>query len=161
MRISIAFLIVLVGCSIDAAAADNIPKLNAGPSCEAAARGAVVAGRDKEACLVDERQAQEQAAKNWSQYRSADKEECVGLVNKGGPASYVELLSCLEVMRDARSAQDLEPSLFENGKLDVRKMDASVLRELGENKLGENNVVRGRVGAQKKRTKTGRVSQSQ
>src|SRR5580704_12298028 len=142
MRISIVFLIVLVGCSIGAAAADNVPKLNVGPSCEAAARGAVAAGRDKEACLGDERQAQEQATKNWSQYRSADKEECVGMINKGGPASYVELLSCLEVMRDARSAQDLEPPLLENGKLDVRKIDASVLRE-----LGENNDGRGRVGA--------------
>jgi hypothetical protein len=158
VRIGIVFLLVLVGSSMGSAAADNVPKLNIGPSCEAAARGAVVAGRNIEACLGDERQAQEQAAKNWSQYRSEDKQQCVTLVNKGGPPSYVELLSCLEVMKDARSmqAQDLDAPLFENGKLDVRKIDASVLRE-----LGENNDRRGRVGAQKKRTRTGRASQSQ
>jgi hypothetical protein len=158
VRISIVFLIVLVGCRIGPAAADNVPKLNAGPSCEAAASGAVVAGRNKEACMADKRAAQEQATKNWSQYRSADKEQCIGLVNKGGPASYVELLSCLEVMKDARAiqVQELGGPLLETGKLDVRKMDTSVLRE-----LGENNGGRGPVGARKQRTRTGGASQSQ
>ena len=133
MRIRIVFLIVLVGCSIGAAAADNVPKLNVGPSCEAAARGAVAAGRDKEACLGDERQAQEQATKNWSQYRSADKEECVGMINKGGPASYVELLSCLEIMRDARNIQKDaldDPLLDKNGELDTRALMPAYLKDL-------------------------------
>jgi hypothetical protein len=133
MRISIVFLIVLVGCSIGAAAADNVPKLNVGPSCEAAARGAVAAGRDKEACLGDERQAQEQATKNWSQYRSADKEECVGMINKGGPASYVELLSCLEIMRDAKNIQKDaldDPLLDKNGELDTRALMPAYLKDL-------------------------------
>jgi phosphoserine phosphatase len=31
VRISIVFLVVLVGCTVGAAAADNVPKLNAGP----------------------------------------------------------------------------------------------------------------------------------
>jgi hypothetical protein len=31
------------------------------------------------------------------------------LENSGGPASYVELLSCLEVMRDARTIQREDP----------------------------------------------------
>jgi hypothetical protein len=133
MRISIVFLIVLVGCCIGAAAADNVPKLNVGPSCEAAARGAVAAGRDKEACLGDERQAQEQATKNWSQYRSADKEECVGMINKGGPASYVELLSCLEIMRDAKNIQKDaldDPLLDKNGELDTRALMPAYLKDL-------------------------------
>jgi hypothetical protein len=133
VRISIVFLIVLVGCSMGAAAADNVPKLNVGPSCEAAARGAVAAGRDKEACLGDERQAQEQATKNWSQYRSADKEECVGMINKGGPASYVELLSCLEIMRDAKNIQKDaldDPLLDKNGELDTRALMPAYLKDL-------------------------------
>jgi hypothetical protein len=133
MRIRIVFLIVLVGWSIGAAAADNVPKLNVGPSCEAAARGAVAAGRDKEACLGDERQAQEQATKNWSQYRSADKEECVGMINKGGPASYVELLSCLEIMRDAKNIQKDaldDPLLDKNGELDTRALMPAYLKDL-------------------------------
>ena len=46
-----------------------IPKLNVEPSCKAAAAGSVVQGRNKEACLVDERGAREELAKEWSQYR--------------------------------------------------------------------------------------------
>ena len=134
MRIMVASSFILLGCRIGIAAVNDLPKLDVEPSCESAARAAVVAGRNKQACLEDERGAQEQVAKNWLQYLPVDKQECVTLMNKGGPASYVELLSCLEVMRDSRSiaASEVGGALFENGKFDVRKMDASVFRELGE-----------------------------
>jgi hypothetical protein len=85
------------------ALADSPPRLNVSPSCEAAARGAISAGRDKEACLIDERTAEGVLAQNWSRYDAADKTQCVGNVKTGGPASYVELLSCLEIMRDAKA----------------------------------------------------------
>jgi hypothetical protein len=31
------------------------------------------------------------------------------MISKGGPASYVELLSCLEIMKDAAAIQKAEP----------------------------------------------------
>jgi hypothetical protein len=131
MRVIVVLFIALLGWKMDIAAADDVPKLNVNPSCEAAAQGAVVQGRNKEACLEDERGAREQLAKNWSQYLPADKQQCVSLVAKGGPPSYVELISCLEALRDARSiSKDLDRPLFENGRLDVRKMDASVFGDL-------------------------------
>jgi hypothetical protein len=108
MRIIVVLFIALLGWKIDIAAADDVPKLNAEPSCKAAAAGSVVEGRNEEACLVAERGAREELAKNWSQYLPADKQQCVGLINKGGPPSYVELLSCLQVMRDARSISAAE-----------------------------------------------------
>jgi hypothetical protein len=40
--------------------AGSPPKLNIGSSCDAAAKGAIGAGRDKEACLGDELAAREQ-----------------------------------------------------------------------------------------------------
>ena len=46
---------------------------------------------------------------NWPNYLAADKTDCVTLEKSGGPASYVELLSCLEVMRDARSIRNEDP----------------------------------------------------
>jgi hypothetical protein len=93
------------------ARADNgVLKLDVGPSCEAAAQGSVGAGRDKQACLDDENRAKEQVTPNWSQYRDADKQQCVELIREGGPASYVELLTCLEVMRDARSLESGPPT---------------------------------------------------
>jgi hypothetical protein len=85
------------------ARADSPPRLDVNQSCEAAARGAISAGRDKDACLSDEHTAEGVLSQNWSKYSAADKTQCVGNVKTGGPASYVELLSCLEIMRDAKA----------------------------------------------------------
>jgi hypothetical protein len=73
------------------------PILQVGPSCEAAGRGAVVLGRNKEACLADETVSQDTLKQNWSKYPAADK------------TTYVELLSCLEVLRDAKSILSTDP----------------------------------------------------
>jgi hypothetical protein len=85
------------------------PVLQVGTSCEAAGRGAVVLGRNKEACLADETTAQDTLKQNWAKYAANDKTQCVGMTKTGGPASYVELLSCLEIMRDARQIKNADP----------------------------------------------------
>jgi hypothetical protein len=80
-----------------------------GPSCEAAGREAVVLSRNKEACLADENGALKTLKENWSKYAAGDKTLCIGMESTGGPASYVELLSCLEVNRDARDIRSADP----------------------------------------------------
>jgi hypothetical protein len=45
---------------------------------------------------------------NWPKYAAADKNECIGMVTTGGPASYVELLSCVEILRDARNIRNTD-----------------------------------------------------
>jgi hypothetical protein len=104
----IALVALTLGLQTAIALADSPPKLDVSPSCNAAARGAISAGRDKEACLGDERTAQDTLSQNWSKYNAADKTQCVGNVKTGGPASYVELLSCLEIMRDAKAIRQGE-----------------------------------------------------
>jgi len=99
--------------------ADSPPNLQVGPSCEAAGRGSVILGRNKEACLADETTAENTLRQNWPKYLAADKADCVTLEHSGGPASYVELLSCLEVMRDARSIQNKDPLGSELGPADA------------------------------------------
>src|ERR1700731_1642916 len=86
--------------------------------------------------MADERAAQDQLAKNWPQYAASDRAQCVGIVSKGGPPSYVELLSCLEIMRDARTARvnDAEhPFLNNEGQIDTRS-----LLYLGENAFDQS-----------------------
>jgi hypothetical protein len=102
----IAIAVLLLGLPAAAAFADSPPKLDVTTSCSAAARGAISAGRDKESCLADERAAEDILAKGWSDFNSDDKTQCIGNVKTGGPASYVELLSCLEVMRDAKKFRE-------------------------------------------------------
>jgi len=103
-RIAIASL--LLGPQVAIAIADDPPILNVTTTCDAAAKYSVVAGRDNESCLGDERDAQSTLRKNWSKYNAADKTQCIGTVTTGGPPSYVELLSCLEVMRDAKDIRE-------------------------------------------------------
>ena len=100
---------LLCGVQAGVALADGPPKLNVAPSCEAAARGAIVIGRDKAACMGDENAALDVLKQNWSKYASSDKTQCIGNVQTGGPASYVELLSCIEIMRDAKMIRNAGP----------------------------------------------------
>ena len=58
--------------------------------------------------MDDELTAQEMLAKNWSQYTRPHKTQCVGMTTQGGP-SYVELISCLDIMRDADTIRKADP----------------------------------------------------
>ena len=103
-----AVVVLLLGPAATVALADSPPKLDVSGSCNAAARGAISVGRDKESCLADENAAAETLTQNWSKYIDADKTQCIGNVKTGGPPSYVELLSCLEIMRDAKDIREAD-----------------------------------------------------
>ena len=112
----IAIVVMSLGSQAGFAVADSPPKLNVGPSCDAAARGAISLGRNAAACLGDERDAQVQLTNNWSQYSRAHKTQCVGMTTRGGPSSYVELISCLDIMKDAAAIYKADPLFGEFGK---------------------------------------------
>jgi hypothetical protein len=99
----------------------SAPTLQVEPSCEAAGRGAIVLGRNKEACLADETTAQDTLKQNWSKYVASDKSDCLGMVTTGGPASYVELLSCVEILRDARNIRNAAPLESDNKSVSPRR----------------------------------------
>jgi hypothetical protein len=101
----IAIAVLLLGLPA-AALGDGPPRLDVNPSCEAAARVAVSKGRDKDSCLADEQTARDLLTKGWASYNATHKTQCIGNVKTGGPASYVELLACLEVMRDAKKYRE-------------------------------------------------------
>jgi hypothetical protein len=106
-RIAVASL--LLGLHAAVALADEPPKLDVTTTCNAASQYAISAGRDKDACLGDERTAEDALARNWSKYSADDKSQCIGTVKTGGPSSYVELLSCIEVLRDAKELREEDP----------------------------------------------------
>ena len=109
------------GAQIARVRAGGTPTLQVGPSCEAAARGAIVLGRNKEACLADETTAQDTLKQNWSKYVASDKSDCLGMVTTGGPASYVELLSCVEILRDARNIRNADALESDNASVSTRR----------------------------------------
>jgi hypothetical protein len=54
--------------------------------------------------------------KNWSQYSRAHKTQCIGMTTRGGPSSYVELISCLDIMKDAAALYKADPLFGNFGK---------------------------------------------
>ena len=66
--------------------------------------------------MGDERQAEDALTKNWSQYTGAHKTQCVGMTSRGGAASYVELISCLDIMKDAAAINKADPFFGNFGK---------------------------------------------
>jgi hypothetical protein len=59
--------------------------------------------------------------KNWSKYSGTDKQQCLGMEKTGGPSSYVELLSCLEIRRDARDIRNGGPLETDGSPLSTRR----------------------------------------
>jgi hypothetical protein len=57
-----------------------------------------------ERCSQDETTALVQLRTEWAQFAGTDQKTCMVATTTGGFASYVELLSCLEMARDVVSA---------------------------------------------------------
>ena len=55
---------------------------------------------------MSEQAARSQLEKDWSQYSKAQHSQCDGLVTTGGAPSYVELLTCLEMAKQAKEVPE-------------------------------------------------------
>jgi hypothetical protein len=86
-------------------AADSVPTFNIEPFCRAVASRAAPVG-DEKICLQEEREARDQLLQRWSQFPPADKIYCERLATTGGDPTYTELLTCLELQRDARNLRE-------------------------------------------------------
>jgi len=106
MRLTAFLTVMLLSSNFALAAVDKVPTFDVDPSCHAAVVAGLGNGRTLQACLKDEHEAQAQLTKLWSEFPSADRSQCEGLATMGGPKSYVELLTCLEMARDVRKLRD-------------------------------------------------------
>jgi hypothetical protein len=85
--------------------ADGPPQLDVQGSCNAvASRG--TSGRTSDACMNEENTARNTLRDKWAQFTSSQRSRCTGLVRTGGPPSYVELLTCLEMAEQAQKIPD-------------------------------------------------------
>jgi hypothetical protein len=57
-------------------------------------------------CSEDEGAALRELQETWAQFAGADRKTCTTEATIGDFASYVELLSCLEMTRDAKSTRE-------------------------------------------------------
>jgi hypothetical protein len=91
----------LVG-DVALAAVEQVPSFDVDPSCRAAASRAGSQSYES-ICRRKEQQARATLEQLWPQFTSADRTQCVQLSTLGGKPTYTELLTCLELARDARA----------------------------------------------------------
>ena len=101
MKPTLVYLPVLLLGSQIVLAANAVPKIDIGRSCQSAGAAAGAATRDKTACEEDENKARATLEKEWSQFTPSDRTRCAQLITVGGGPSYVELLTCLELAKQA------------------------------------------------------------
>jgi hypothetical protein len=79
-------------------APDGVPNFNIGSIC-----GRVSGVVETSAgCADDEQNARDELNKAWTHYDSSERARCADLSSASGLASYVELLTCLQLADDAK-----------------------------------------------------------
>jgi hypothetical protein len=82
------------------AASDAVPRFNIEPSCKGGLDSPGLNERYSR-CISEENNARQKLEASWSNWPAADRSQCSDTAKMGAP-SYVELLTCLEMARDAR-----------------------------------------------------------
>jgi len=85
------------------ATADSVPKLDLTPTCRGAATNDPLMRQNVKSCLRAEDVARAQLARTWKRFPREDRGFCTQSATMGGIASYVQLLTCLELRQYART----------------------------------------------------------
>jgi hypothetical protein len=111
----IPFAGIFIGSGLLVNVAATVPTYNVRPTCRAAIELSAVSGRTVEMCEASEAQARNEIVKGWSSFSEPTKHRCLQTSARHAP-SYVELLICLESMRDMEKRQGRERAAGESPK---------------------------------------------
>ncbi len=89
---------LILATHLIAGSAASIPQFDIVKSCKAEADDSA----GMATCIRDENDARDQLKAEWSSFDSTDKPNCRNETSEDSTPSYVELLTCLEMARDAR-----------------------------------------------------------
>jgi len=98
-----AFAVLIADAGV---AADKVPEINLDKTCRAAVTTGVRVGansQDDSACKRDEQDAHTKLNQGWDQFTADERSHCLRLSTLGGSPSYVELLTCLELAKQAHA----------------------------------------------------------
>ena len=84
------------------AADPKVPNLDVTPTCRALDKNDMQI--DEKRCRQSENEARDQLKRQWSTYSAAQRTQCTATATMGGTASYVELITCLEMLQAVASA---------------------------------------------------------
>jgi len=77
----------------------QVPRLDVTPTCRPIDKTDMIQF-DEKRCRKIESDAREQLARQWADFPAAHRALCTQTATMGGTASYVELITCLEMKRD-------------------------------------------------------------
>src|SRR5689334_1354264 len=76
----------------------QVPRLDRTPTCRPMDKNDGLQ-LDESRCRQSENAARDQLVREWGNFPAADRGECTTAATMGGTASYVELITCLEMKR--------------------------------------------------------------
>ena len=79
--------------------ADSPPRFDIAASCRDVGKSGIDIGRPARACQGDEERARATLTARWNQFQPGARTACVESASFGGPPSYVEVLTCLEMKK--------------------------------------------------------------
>ena len=88
------------------AAPERPPQFDPVTSCQSGGALWGTLRQASDSCMRSEQEARATLEKSWNEILPADRTHCSLLVSTGGPPSYVELLSCVEMAREARAYRE-------------------------------------------------------
>jgi len=100
-------VLVLLAASVPAGA-DDVPQLNIDPVCRGIAKQSAGPGEKGSPdlgfsqCVQSEQAMRQKLAGEWSTFSASEKSNCVGEETSVPLPSYTDLITCLEMARDAR-----------------------------------------------------------
>jgi hypothetical protein len=93
--------IALAALPLTSPVSDKVPAFDVAVSCRAAASAGLSVSQSYQSCMNDERSAREELVRDWASFAAADRSRCTAESSADGLPSYVELLVCLQMSRDA------------------------------------------------------------
>src|SRR5690242_6706809 len=104
--ILIGIVAAALGVQIHTAIADEVPTFDIRKSCKAdvqAYQSNASGQASSTGCLKDEENARTTLVSQWTQFAADSRTRCVRMVGDGAASqSYVELLTCLQIAKDAK-----------------------------------------------------------
>jgi len=89
-----------------ATAGGGVPTFDVRPSCKTGVDAGI--RKDIQGCLDSENNARADLVKRWNDFASADRTLCINAASTGGSATYTELITCLEMLHDAKALKQKE-----------------------------------------------------
>jgi hypothetical protein len=131
-------LAIVLTASQIVSAAGSVPNFDLERTCRPVATMRGLPGR-LAACQRDEQDARSKLERDWSQYSGQNRSRCAGFVGVGGPPSYVELLTCLEVAKQAKELRE-NPKSETVGRRSLKTLSANMGHSKIENHAKDSHA---------------------